>query len=152
MKLVSALVMYAASGAISAIAAPSAPLEPGAKAIENDCEHFLGKWESETFNPDGNYTNIQTAIYRPDGKLQLFVTVRSEDGTLQEGSPIYRDWYCDGNVYITRNDPVAEDRWRKNGAQFKVYQLLETSKHLIRYRMIVGDSPGIVYTLERTGE
>ena len=152
MKIVSAMVMYAASAVISVTAAPSAPIEPDAKAIANDCEHFLGKWKSETFNPDGNYTNIQTAIYRLDGKLQLLVTVRSEDGTLQEGSPIYRDWYCDGNVYITRNDPVAEDPRRKNGAQFKVYQLLETSKNLIRYRTIVGDFPGSIYTLERTGE
>jgi hypothetical protein len=152
MKLLSAMVVYAASGVICAIAAPSAPAEPGGKAIENDCEHFLGKWKSETFDPDGNYTNIQTAIYRLDGKLQLLVTVRSEDGTLRKGSPVYRNWYCDGNVYITRNDPVAEDPRRKNGARFKVYQLLETSKNLIRYRVIVGDSPGIIHTLERAGE
>ncbi|WP_125931929.1 hypothetical protein [Thiosocius teredinicola] len=151
MKFLVIAVSLSLAGVWPAISAPGGRIQSGAIPITNNCSHFLGEWKSETFNPYGNYTNIQTAVYRPNGKLELHITIKNEDGTIQEAPKVVRDWYCDGTVYITRNDPEVEDAGRENGAEFKVYQLLGTSPNLIRYRTVVGHSPGVIFTLERTG-
>lgn len=130
------------------VAAKPAPfVSPATSGPPYDCSHFHGTWASETFNPYGQYTNTQTATYTPDGKLILNITIKASDGAITQEPEVTRDWYCDGYVYITRNDPAG--RTAKNGPRFKVYQLLESTPQRIRYRTIVGHSPGIVYTLER---
>ncbi|MEW8071590.1 MAG: hypothetical protein AB2540_17955 [Candidatus Thiodiazotropha endolucinida] len=120
-------------------------------SYSNNCEHFIGSWHSETFNPKGKYTNVQTATYDSNGKLTLKITVHTQDGRVFEEPKVVRNWYCDGNVYITRNDPdlEAQEESPENGPRFKVYKLLGTTPSQIRYRTIVGHSPGVVFTLER---
>ncbi|MEW8436739.1 MAG: hypothetical protein AB2689_01165 [Candidatus Thiodiazotropha taylori] len=117
----------------------------------NNCEHFLGSWHSETYNRKGKYTNVQTATYDSEGKLTLKIIIQAEDGTIYIQPEVVRDWYCDGNIYITRNDPnlEAQDENPANGPRFKVYRLLGTTPNKIRYRTIVGHTPGVVFTLER---
>lgn len=112
-----------------------------------DCNLVVGTWYSETYNPKEKYTNKSRARFELDGTLALDFELVWDDGTTERPPMRTRTWFCDGFLYLTRNDPRLEPG--ASGPRFKVYELLEVSQTRLIYRTLIGHSPGVVFRLER---
>ncbi|MET0069626.1 MAG: hypothetical protein ABW096_06265 [Candidatus Thiodiazotropha sp.] len=147
-KIFSLIFLVLVSGA--ALSKPDSPITSNSAKPPFDCNHFLGSWVSSTYNHVQGYTNTQTVTYTDDKKMSLNIKIFQAGKLVEQGPSETRSWYCDGYLYVTINDPTVDKS--PFGPEIKVYQILYASPNKIKYITLIGHSPGVTYTLERSNE
>lgn len=114
----------------------------------NGCSNFLGRWQSETLNAKYDYINTQVAEYLPNGDLRLhFKNLDTKTREIIDEYSTVRKWDCDGILYITKN--IQTNDIEPGFTQFKVYEILVLTKNTIKYKTMIGHTPGNVFELIR---